>query len=306
MSDFGNRRLETSGLLEGARVYLSGPMDFVASRENEMKNGWRTRVGDFLRARGCIVFDPWQKPDVRGLHEYGREGIDTGSAREAWTFEDTRAGAAARFKLAEKFWETLHIDLRMVDTSDFTIAYCPTNVYSVGTPHEIALCRQQHKPVLFVSPPVTFPPLEELRCHLSANGDAHGLKLLADLETAVPIKPNPRGIPSLWYMPLVGGESFFDGFGFEKFRGNYGWSDSTPLDIREREQRPRRPLLPFLNKLARSLPRKWDSGRNTYVTNDDWLLWELRRMDHGGRISGPRNAPRMGRSRRRKRGNDSR
>jgi hypothetical protein len=30
-------------LLDGARVYLSGPMDFVASREQEMKHGWRSR-----------------------------------------------------------------------------------------------------------------------------------------------------------------------------------------------------------------------------------------------------------------------
>ena len=35
-------------LLEGTRVYLSGPMDFVASRREEMKYGWRTRVGDAL------------------------------------------------------------------------------------------------------------------------------------------------------------------------------------------------------------------------------------------------------------------
>ena len=34
----------SQGLLDGARVYLSGPMDFVASREEEMKNGWRTRL----------------------------------------------------------------------------------------------------------------------------------------------------------------------------------------------------------------------------------------------------------------------
>jgi hypothetical protein len=44
------------------------------------------------------------------------------------------------------------MDLRMVDTSDFIVAYVPTNVYSVGTPHEIILCRSERKPVLFVSP----------------------------------------------------------------------------------------------------------------------------------------------------------
>jgi len=210
------------GLLDGSRVYLSGPMDFVASREDEMKNGWRTRVGALLRSMGCIVFDPWQKPEVRGLHEYGREGIDTARTREAWLFDDSREGAMARSKLTGKFWETLHIDLRMVDTSDFVVAYCPTNIYSVGTPHEIALARQQRKPVLFVSPPVEFGTYDALRAHLSK--DAAGTKLLERLAIELPIKPNAAGIPSLWYMPLVGGESFFDGFGFTGgLRRRFGW-----------------------------------------------------------------------------------
>ncbi|HEY7498991.1 MAG TPA: hypothetical protein VH740_10775 [Vicinamibacterales bacterium] len=272
------------GLLDGARVYLSGPMDFVASREEEMKNGWRTRVGAFLRARGCIVFDPWQKPEVRGLQEYGREGLDTAKARDDWTFEDTQFGAKARSKLTGQFWETLHIDLRMVDTSDFTIAYCPTNIYSVGTPHEIALCRQQRKPVLFVSPPVEFPALDELRAHLTKRKDDVALAKLTDLENQVPIKPNPRGIPSLWYMPLVGGESFFDGFGFDTYRGEYGWAEG-PLDKREKKHKPKRPLLKFLDGLAHTLPQKWDRKLNKYVRNDDWLLWDLRRGDGGAEIT---------------------
>ena len=273
-------------LLKGARVYLSGPMDFVASRREEMKYGWRTRVGAFLRARGCIVFDPWQKPAVRGLQEYGREGLDTASTRKAWTFEDSRAGAKERAKLTDKFWETLHIDLRMVDTSDFTIAYCPTNIYSVGTPHEISLCRQQRKPVLFVSPPVEFPTLDDLRNHLTQIRDRKALRLLKDLEQQVPIKPNPRGIPSLWYMPLVGSESFFDGFGFEDFRATHRWPSDGPLDKREQKQTPQRPLLAFLEGLAHTLPKKWDTRRNDYVRNDDWLLWDLHHDASGGEVTG--------------------
>jgi hypothetical protein len=282
-----SRGPRTRSPLEGARVYLSGPMDFVASRQEEMKNGWRTRIGAFLRARGCIVFDPWQKPAVRGLQEYGREGVDTAKARDAWTFEDSRWGARTRSGLTGKFWETLHIDLRMVDTSDFTIAYCPTNIYSVGTPHEIALCRQQRKPVLFVSPPVEFPALDALRRHMSRKKDRRGLKLLTDLELQVPIKPNPKGIPSLWYMPLVGGESFFDGFGFDSFRSKYRWSENGPLDRREKKHKPKRPLLPFLDELARKLPRKWDARRENYVRNDDWLLWDLEPDAAGAEVTGP-------------------
>lgn len=50
----------------GARVYFSGPMDFVASRADEKKLGWRNRVADFLREKGAIVFDPWFKPEAHG------------------------------------------------------------------------------------------------------------------------------------------------------------------------------------------------------------------------------------------------
>ncbi|HMK70947.1 MAG TPA: hypothetical protein VK442_08255 [Xanthobacteraceae bacterium] len=263
------------GLLRGARVYLSGPMDFVASRAEEKKNGWRTRVGAVLRDFGAVVFDPWNKPEVRGLHGYGQEGIDTAAARAAWTFEDSPAGARTRAKLTGHYWETLHIDLRMVDTADFVIAHCPTNIYSVGTVHEIALCRLERKPVLFVSPPVEFPTYDALCKHLA--DDRVGKKLLERLRDELPIKPNERGIPSLWYMPLVGGEGFFDGFGFNfpQYRRR-GWQE-TALDKRERRRRPIRPLLPFLEQLNRRLPEKWDNRLKRYVRNDDWLLWNIRK-----------------------------
>ncbi|HEV8185237.1 MAG TPA: hypothetical protein VGP40_04720, partial [Chthoniobacterales bacterium] len=166
-------------------------MDFVASRAEEKTTGWRNRVGDFLRSFGAVVFDPWFKPAVRGLHQYGLEDVNTIDVRENWTFEPGQPGDETRSGCAENFWETLHIDLRMVDTSDFTIAYCPTNIYSVGTAHEIILSRQQAKPVLFVSPPVTFPTLEQLYDHLS--DDPKGSELLEKLANEVPVKPNPRG-----------------------------------------------------------------------------------------------------------------
>ena len=258
--------------LKGARVYLSGPMDFVASRANEKKFGWRNRVGDFIRAMEGIVFDPWFKPAVRGLHQYGLEDLNTLDAREAWTFEPGLKGDQTRAQIAEKFWETLHIDLRMVDTSDFTIAYCPTNIYSVGTAHEIILSRQQLKPVLFVSPPVNFPSLEKLREHLK--GDQAGLALLEKLAAEVPIKGNPRAIPSMWYMPLIGSGNFFDGFGFKPYVGKFGWKP-IPMDEQEAAHPPKNPLLPYLEKLVTEVPKRWDNKLKAYVPNDEWLLWDL-------------------------------
>jgi hypothetical protein len=268
-------RKRTDGLLQGARVYLSGPMDFVASRATEKKSGWRTRVSQFLQVMGTTVFDPWFKPDVRGLHEYGREDAMSGERIKAqWTYAGGRKGAEARAWCAKQFWETLHIDLRMVDTSDFTISYCPTNIYSVGTPHEIIMATLQHKPVLFVSPPIVFPTLRELRKHLQH--DPAGTKLLHRLEMEIPIKENPRGIPSLWYIPLVGGENFFDGFGFAPYRKRFRWDEDIPIDDHELRFPPKRPLLPFVEQLNHRLPPKWDSKLNRFVPDDDWLLWDFR------------------------------
>ena len=258
--------------LSGARVYLSGPMDFVASRAVEKKFGWRNRVGDFIRAFDGIVFDPWFKPSVRGLHEYGLEDLKSLDARESWTFEQGQKGDEARARIAEKFWETLHIDLRMVDTSDFTIAYCPTNIYSVGTAHEIILSRQQHKPVLFVSPPVSLPSVDRLREHLK--GDKAGLELLEQVAAEVPVKPNPRGIPSMWYMPLIGSGHFFDGFGFKPYLKKFNWK-KIPMDALEEAHPPKNPLLPYIEKLAREVPKRWDNKLKAYVPNDEWLLWDL-------------------------------
>jgi hypothetical protein len=269
------------GLLRDARVYLSGPMDFVASRAAEKATGWRTRIGQFLRKLGVVVFDPWEKPEVRNMHDYGREGEGTTDARAAWTYKGGEEGAAARAGVAESFWGALHIDLRMVDTSDFIICYCPTNVYSVGTPHEIILARDERKPVLFVSPYVSFPALSRLKGHLA--NDATGTALLDDLVAQVPVKENKNASPSLWYMPLVGGEHFFDGFGFASYRDRFGWTEIS-LDKNEEDQPPQKPLLPFLEKLNRELPLKWDRATKKFVRNDDWLLWDLRRHQAGASV----------------------
>ncbi len=49
-------------------------------------------------------------------------------------------------------------------------------------------------------------------------------------------------------LPLIGGESFFDGFGFAPYRKRFGWREEILIDRHEKEFPPRRPLLPFFGK----------------------------------------------------------
>jgi len=104
-----SKKTDRDGHLNNARVYLSGPMDFVASRSEERQSGWRVRVGEFLRSFGATVFDPWFKPKVRGFHEYGREDVATVQLREEWVFDPTSQGAQTRARCAHAFWETMHV-----------------------------------------------------------------------------------------------------------------------------------------------------------------------------------------------------
>jgi hypothetical protein len=264
---------ESMNMLEGCTTYLSGPMDFLLDRGEEARHGWRARVTDVLESWGVRVFDPWFKPMVRNLERYGIEDETSVQEREKWSFEDTAAGAAARGEVSRDFWPRMHIDLRMVDLSDFIIAYCPTNLYSVGTPHEIVVARQQRKPVLLVSPPVRYPRFAELRAALA--GGEHA-SLLDQVAAEVVVKENPTGAPSQWYTALVNSESFFDGFGWAEYHisggGSFNWSHNY-LDVREADPPPARRLLPYLDGLRHGRrPQRWDAATGQYKDNDDWLL----------------------------------
>jgi hypothetical protein len=75
-------------------------------------------------------------------------------------------------------------------------------------------------------------------------------------------------------MPLVGGERFFDGFGFAEYRKRFGWK-RIPLDRHDDSPLVQRRLLPFLESVAKKLPNKWDNKLKKWTRDDDWLLWDL-------------------------------
>ena len=85
-----------------------------------------------------------------------------------------------------------------------------------------------------------------------------------------------------------GGENFFDGFGFVRYRKKLGWKEDIALDGHERRHRPQRPLLPFLEKLNRRLPDKWDAKLKKFVPDDDWLLWDFKENKRGKHVESAR------------------
>jgi hypothetical protein len=248
-------------------------MDFVASRVEEKKFGWRNRVAEFLQRFGTVIYDPWNKPQVTGMPHYGKEDEFSTSKRKNWTYHNGEKGDKIRAELCDQFWPTLHIDLRMTDTADFLIAYCPTNIYSVGTVNEIVVARTQNKPVLLVTPPVTFPPYDNLLSHLNQVKDRKGQQLLTELAKETPLRPNPGAIPSMWYMALIDAHYFFDGFGFAKYMKEFGWEPGA-MDEHEKEFPPQRPLLPYLDGLNNKIPERYDLERDKYMENPEWLIFE--------------------------------
>jgi len=261
-------------ILHGARIYLSGPMDFLVSRDEEKQNGWRSRLRQFLKPFAATVYDPWSKPVIVGQNGYGKDYEYSSKKRAQWTFADNQSGCQIRSALCDLFYPTVQINRRMVDICDLLIAYCPTNVYSVGTVNEIIRARSQNKPVLFVSPPITYPALDELTKHLSKRNDRQALTLLEQVKEEAAIKENVNGVPSPWYLGILPEDYFFDGFGFHLYpqlKGDGNWPN-TLLDEIEHKHPPKRPLLPYLEKLNSEIPKRYDPVHKDFVDNSDWLI----------------------------------
>ncbi len=266
--------MKTNSILEGVRIYLSGPMDFVVSRAEEKKIGWRSRLRQFLKPFGAIIYDPWSKPNIVGQNGYGKDYEYSSKKRAQWTFENTEVARQTRAELCELFYPTVHINRRMVDICDLLIAYCPTNIYSVGTVNEIVRAREQNKPVLLVSPPVTYPALDELTEYLKKKNDKQALALIEELMAEAVLKLNPDGTPSPWYLGILPEDYFFDGFGFHLYpqlKKDGNWTE-TQLDKNEQSKTPLRPLLPYLQKLNGEIPKRYDPVHKDYVDNPDWMI----------------------------------
>jgi hypothetical protein len=151
-------------------------MDFVASRKVEKQFGWRNRVSDFLQVMGVTVFDPWFKPDVRGLHEYGREDVKSGErirdaldvCRRQKGRAGTRSGArnsSGRRCTLTCAWWTPAISQSRIAPRTFTASARRTR--SSWPRCNTSLCCSSVRRW-------NFPALHELRDHLKADAKGRG------------------------------------------------------------------------------------------------------------------------------------
>ena len=126
-----------NGILDGAVAYLVGPIDHAL----DDGIGWRVNIKEMFKERGIrlAVLDPTHKfPGL--ISEVGIE------KQRAQMMKDTQDWEGLR-KFVKKI---VRADLRMVDISDFIIAYIDVDIHACGTYHEIVLGDTQHKPVLLI------------------------------------------------------------------------------------------------------------------------------------------------------------
>ena len=257
--------LKPPNLLRDARVYLSGPMDFVADREAEKKFGWRNRIGQVLRTLGVVGLRPVvQAGDPRGagLRPRGREGLGRPRRVDVRGHEGRRGPArGVRRRLlaraAHRPADGGHQRLRRSPTARRTSTASARRTRSSSA-------RQQRKPVLFVSPPVHFPAR---RRTAPAPGTAgrHGRRRACSPRSSSRCRSSrtPTGArASGTCRSSAASTSSTASASTSTTRSSAGRSRHSTA------RRPRglkKPLLPFLAKLNDELPKKWDRHKNDYV-----------------------------------------
>jgi len=124
--------------LRGLSAYLAGPIDDV----DDDGVGWRNLITDRLQPFGLNIFDPCNKPSE--ISEIGEEKDKVMALKNTGDWQG----------LHEEMKKIVHIDLRMVQKSDFLIAYLPhvPGVRITGTIAEMTVALDNHIPVLVLAP----------------------------------------------------------------------------------------------------------------------------------------------------------
>ena len=121
--------------LKGLRCYLAGPIDHA----EDDGVGWRNVAKMWLEQRGVVPMDPCDKPTDQAEHrEIGEEKIQLMKLKQERRFDE----------LTTYMKGIAHIDLRMLDRSDFVIVYIDMDAKPFGTIWELQQSLNQRKPTL--------------------------------------------------------------------------------------------------------------------------------------------------------------
>lgn len=120
--------------LKNSECYLCGAMDRVADHGVQ----WREELTPFLENLGVEINNPADKPPGLGA-------IETGDFREQRRLAKERGDWDAVEDMMDPI---VHVDLRMVDTSDFIIVNIDMDQHPSGTFAEMTMAALQRKPII--------------------------------------------------------------------------------------------------------------------------------------------------------------
>jgi len=125
------------GKLDGACVYLSGPMEYA--KDNGIE--WRRKFINLACIKGLDIdfIDPTNKPGSEDIKSYEDKEMQI-KLQEAGEY----------LKLRECVSAYRRFDLRFVDLSDFLVIFIDPTVHMCGTYNEVFIAEQQHKPCFFI------------------------------------------------------------------------------------------------------------------------------------------------------------
>ncbi len=128
---------KVKGRLNNHRVYLAGPIDHAS----DDGVGWREELTPYLEKMGLTILDPTDKPVSQcRYNEIGDEKLHIQKLVNLKRWDELRTMAK----------EIVLVDLRMVEVSDFMIAYIDKDIHICGTYDEIFESLRRRKPTLIV------------------------------------------------------------------------------------------------------------------------------------------------------------
>ncbi len=126
----------TNGLLNGSCCYLSGPMEFVKDHGVAWRREFITKA---INAGLSIeFFDPTNKPGNQ--YRFG----------ESKDYQAQLQREGRWLELQQYVENYRHVDLRLVNISDFLIVLVDPEVHMCGTYDEVFLAKREHKPMFFL------------------------------------------------------------------------------------------------------------------------------------------------------------